>query len=132
MELKLATRRILPTPRELAILEWLWCYKAGTSSDIYGAFGKTWQVGRQVVSGILQIMLEKGFIERHSVQSRGMYQPALSRSELEQVMMQQLADTLFHGSLYALWRSLIKHPQFRVALEKHSDTMALEVVHRPN
>ena len=123
MELKLATRSVLPTPREFAILEWLWSRKSANSSDLYEAFGRSWHVRRQVMNGILQIMLEKGFIEQQSVQSRIIYKPALNRLELEQVIIRQLADSLFHGSLYALWRSLIRHPQFQMALEDHGGTM---------
>jgi predicted transcriptional regulator len=123
---------VISSQRELAILEYLWAGGESTASDIYKVFGATWQVSHKVVWGTMQIMLEKGFLEQYHKQSLVMYRPALSQLELEQRMLCQLAESVFHGSLLALWRSLVKHPQFLATLEKDKTNTTLERLHQPN
>jgi predicted transcriptional regulator len=102
----------LPTPRELALLGWLWEHGSASSRDLHVAFGKAWGVRRQVIRSTVQIMLEKGWLEGcyEGVQLR--YRPALSRSDLEQVCIGQVANLLFQGSLPALLLAVSRHPQY--------------------
>ena len=123
---------VLPSQREMNILEYLWLHKAASSSELYQAFGHLWQLRPQVVHGMLQIMLERGFLERHVEQSRAVYKPALSRTELENSILGYVAETFFHGSLSALWSSLVRHPKLRLALEPTAKRLTLEPIRQPN
>jgi BlaI family transcriptional regulator, penicillinase repressor len=123
---------LLPSQREIAILEYLWLHGTASSRDIHEVFGHLWQIRRQVIHGMLQVMLEKGLLERHIEQSRMVYKPASNRADFEQVVIQQVAETFFRGSLYALWHSVIRHPQFQLVLERASASVTVNKVRPTN
>jgi predicted transcriptional regulator len=132
VQIKQWSSSLLPSQREMKILEYLWSCKTASARDIHKVFGNLWQVRRQVVHSVLQIMLERGFVERHIEQSRAIYKPALSRADLEQAVIHHVAETFFHGSLYTLWCSLLRHPQFRLALEQAGTSANLNTVRPTN
>jgi predicted transcriptional regulator len=109
--LSLPNNFTLPTPREFAVLGWLWEHGPASSRDLHLAFGKAWGVRRQVLRSMVHIMLEKGLLEGCYEGVQVFYRPALSRPEFEQVCISQVATLLFQGSLPALLLAVRGHPQ---------------------
>lgn len=100
MRRKKASAPPRPTDLELAILHVLWQRGSGTVREILKDFNDTRaaQVGYTTVLKMLQIMMDKGLVERDDAQRPQVYRARLSQSETQQQLVGDLLDRAFGGS----------------------------------
>ncbi len=98
----MATKPIRPTKLELAILKVLW--EAGPRSvrDIQGILNETKPTGYTTVLKMLQIMTEKGLVERDESVRPQIYRAKYSQQQTQRHLLSDLVQRAFGGSVKAL------------------------------
>jgi predicted transcriptional regulator len=89
-----------PTDTELAILEILKDLKTGTVRQIHKHHNQIYeaQAGYTTILKIIQIMTEKGLVEKDSSQRPQVYKPRLSWKKTQQMLLTDLMEKAFNGS----------------------------------
>ena len=98
----MATKQIRPTKLELAILRVLW--EAGPRSvrDIQGILNESKPTGYTTVLKMLQIMTEKGLVDRDETVRPQIYRAKYSQEHTQRHLVSDLLQRAFGGSVKAL------------------------------
>ncbi|WP_295649192.1 BlaI/MecI/CopY family transcriptional regulator [uncultured Mucilaginibacter sp.] len=89
---------IKPTESELEILQVLWEKKACTVRDVHEELAQNKDAGYTTTLKLMQIMLEKGLVERDATNRTHIYKPLISIEHTRQNMLNKMIDTVFNGS----------------------------------
>jgi predicted transcriptional regulator len=97
---KKLTRLPRPTDTELAILEILKDLKTGTVRQILKVHNQIYEepAGYTTILKMIQIMTEKGLVEKDSSQRPQVYKPHLSWKKTQQILLTDLIEKAFAGS----------------------------------
>ena len=87
-----------PTDAELAILRTLWRLGPSTVRQVQEALNRDRETGYTTVLKTLQIMTEKGLVERDESQRTHIYQTRLTREQTQQQLVGDLLNKAFGGS----------------------------------
>lgn len=87
-----------PTDAELQILRVLWQNGPATVRDVQTTLNTQRDTGYTTVLKLLQIMTEKGLVERDESQRTHVYRASLSRAATQQQLVGDLLDKAFGGS----------------------------------
>ena len=89
-----------PTDTELAILEILKDLKTGTVRQILKVHNQIYeaQAGYTTILKTIQIMTEKGLVEKDSSQRPQVYKPRISWKKTQQMLLTDLMEKAFRGS----------------------------------
>ena len=85
-----------PTDAELAILRVLWSRGPSTVREIAEQMGR--QGAYTTVLKLLQIMTEKGLVERDEAERSHVYEAAYSEAHTQKQLVTDLLDRVFDGS----------------------------------
>jgi predicted transcriptional regulator len=98
----MATKQIRPTKLELAILKVLW--EAGPRSvrEIQTILNESKPTGYTTVLKMLQIMTEKGLVERDETVRPQIYRAKYSQEQTQRHLVSDLLQRAFGGSVKAL------------------------------
>ena len=99
------------TESELEILNVLWTLGSGTVREVHEALAKTKPTGYTTTLKLMQIMAEKGLLQRDESQRAHVYRPAIVREDAQSSLLRSLMDRLFDGSSAQLvLRALAEKP----------------------
>lgn len=87
-----------PTDAEMEILHVLWQYGPSTVRLINEELCKTRNVGYTTTLKIMQIMFDKGILQREQEGRTHIYSPAISELEVQEKVLDRLLETTFGGS----------------------------------
>jgi predicted transcriptional regulator len=87
-----------PTDAELTILHVLWDKGPTTVREVYKILSSGKNVGYTTVLKLMQIMTEKGLVERDESCRPQLYRPCFPREQTERQLIKDLADRAFGGS----------------------------------
>jgi len=87
-----------PTDAELAILNVLWERGASTVREVHEALSATQDTGYTTVLKLLQIMTEKGLVDRDESERAHVYEPRYSEQRTQRQLLGDLIDRAFRGS----------------------------------
>jgi predicted transcriptional regulator len=87
-----------PTDAELTILHVLWEKGPTTVREVYKILNSGKNVGYTTVLKLMQIMTEKGLVERDESCRPQIYRPCLPREQTERQLIKDLVDRAFGGS----------------------------------
>lgn len=87
-----------PTEAELELLRVLWEKGPATVRELHDAVNLQRAVGYTSVLKILQIMTEKGLVEREESAKAHIYRAAASQEETQNQLLRDLSERLFSGS----------------------------------
>ena len=87
-----------PTPAELEILEVLWTLGPSTVRGVHELLLKRRPMGYTGVLKLMQIMAEKGLVDRNEEQRAHVYKPRVPQQETRQTLLDHLVDRAFGGS----------------------------------
>ena len=89
-----------PTEVELAILQVLWRHGPGTVREVLRHFneGRASEAGYTTVLKMLQIMTEKGLVERDDARRPQVYRARLSQEQTQRQLVSDLLERAFGGS----------------------------------
>jgi predicted transcriptional regulator len=92
------TRAPRPTDAELAILRILWDRGPSTVRQVHDILGRDRQAAYTTALKLLQIMTEKGLVERDERDRTHIYRPRLSEETTQRQLVRDLVDRAFGGS----------------------------------
>ena len=108
-----------PTPSELEILAVLWDAGAATVREVQQTLEARRPTGYTTVLKLLQIMTDKGIVERDESRRAHLYSPRVPREHTEQQMVGDLVDRAFGGSASRLvMQALSSRPATAEELER--------------
>lgn len=87
-----------PTEGELELLRILWDRGPSTVRDIHQDLSTRRPLGYTSVLKLLQIMTEKGLVEREESARAHVYHPAASQNETQDQLVRDISERLFAGS----------------------------------
>ena len=87
-----------PTDAELEILNVLWQRGAATVREVHEELGARKATLYTTVLKMLQIMTEKGLVERDESQRAHLYRPRLAQDETQRQLLNDLLARAFDGS----------------------------------
>lgn len=104
-------RNALPTDAELQILSVLWRKGPSTVRDVHEALAVVQDTGYTTVLKLMQIMAQKGFVERDETNRSHVYRAAMTEEQAQRGLLGQLMDKAFSGSAAQLvMRALSMQP----------------------
>ena len=86
----------LPTEAELEIFNILWALGPSTVRDVHTALGK--DTGYTTVLKQMQVMVEKGLLERSERFRSHVYEPRIAKQQTQQRLARNLVHRAFDGS----------------------------------
>lgn len=108
-----------PTEVELELLRVLWGKGAATVREMYEVVSQQRTLGYTSVLKMLQIMTEKGLVERTEAGKAHIYRAAASQEETQSQMLRDLSERLFAGSAAQLaMHALLMQPASAEELEE--------------
>src|SRR5215470_186468 len=87
-----------PTPAELEILNVLWKSGPSTVREVHASLGEAKSTGYTTVLKLLQIMTEKGLVERDERQRAHVYTARLAEAQTQRQLVRDLLERAFGGS----------------------------------
>lgn len=87
-----------PSEAELRILHVLWKHGPSTVRGVYEKLENSTGVGYTTILKLLQIMFEKGFVQRDESARRHVYAPLLAQEQAEEMFLGDLLENVFNGS----------------------------------
>ncbi len=87
-----------PTEVELELLRVLWDKGPATVREMFETVSKQRTLGYTSVLKMLQIMTEKGLVEREEAGKAHIYRAAASQEDTQSQMLRDLSERLFAGS----------------------------------
>ncbi|MGH9755424.1 MAG: BlaI/MecI/CopY family transcriptional regulator [Blastocatellia bacterium] len=87
-----------PTDAELAILRVIWRRGASTVRQVCETLGQEREIGYTTVLKLMQIMTEKGLVERDETERTHVYQSKLTQEQTQQQLVGDLLEKAFGGS----------------------------------
>ena len=97
-------RRELPRPTEgeLELLRILWQKGAATVRELHDEVSQTRPLGYTSVLKLLQIMTDKGLVEREESGKAHIYRPVGTQQETQSRLVRDISERVFAGSAAAL------------------------------
>lgn len=87
-----------PTDRELAILQILWDRGPSTVREVNEVMNKHEKTVYTTTLKFMQIMTEKGLLERDESEMRHVYKPILTEEKTQKQLVSDLLERAFSGS----------------------------------
>jgi BlaI family transcriptional regulator, penicillinase repressor len=87
-----------PTEGELELLRVLWTKGSATVREVHDEIAQQRPLGYTSVLKLLQIMTEKGLVQRTESSKAHLYRATVSQEETQSQMLRDLSDRLFSGS----------------------------------
>ena len=91
-----------PTEAELAILRVLWARGPSTVREVQEVLNKAKQTGYTTALKLMQIMLDKGLLDRDESRRTHVYRPRVPEEKTQQQLVGDLIDRAFSGSAQKL------------------------------
>ncbi len=91
-----------PTASELSILNLLWDRGPLAVRDIHEALAEEKDVVYTTVLKTMQVMLERGFLDRESQGRKHIYRAAIRREDTQDKLLDTFLDRTFGGSVKSL------------------------------
>jgi predicted transcriptional regulator len=91
-------KKYRPTESELAILQILWKKGPSTVRFVNDELNKQREVGYTTTLKIMQIMADKGLVDRNTNQRMHIYTPAVKEKDTKNNLIQNFLETTFGGS----------------------------------
>jgi BlaI family transcriptional regulator, penicillinase repressor len=114
-----------PTEAELAILRVLWEAGTGTVRDILSVLNRSKPTGYTTVLKLLQIMTEKGLVQRDETRRPQIYRARYSQEHTQRQLVGDLLHRAFGGSVKTLVLQALSakksSPEELAAMEKLLD-----------
>ena len=89
---------IRPSDGELAILRVLWSLGPATVRDVHTELSKDRDMGYTTVLKLMQIMVEKGLVERDERARSHTYRPLQGEAETQRCLLKELLNKAFGGN----------------------------------
>ena len=89
---------IKPTESELEILQVIWKKGQCTVRDVHEELTKSKDAGYTTTLKLMQIMHDKGLVERDTTAKTHLYKALITREEAQKTALDKIISTVFKGS----------------------------------
>ena len=89
---------IKPTESELEILQIIWRLGQCTVRDVHEELAKSKDAGYTTTLKLMQIMHDKGLVERDTTAKTHLYKALITREQAQQTALDKIISTVFKGS----------------------------------
>lgn len=89
---------IKPTESELEILQVIWKKGQCTVRDVHEELAKSKDAGYTTTLKLMQIMHDKGLVERDTTAKTHLYRAVITREQAQQTALDKIISTVFKGS----------------------------------
>jgi BlaI family penicillinase repressor len=89
---------IKPTESELEILQVIWKNCQCTVRDVHEELAKSKDAGYTTTLKLMQIMHDKGLVERDTTAKTHLYKALITREQAQQTALDKIISTVFKGS----------------------------------
>lgn len=89
---------IKPTESELEILQVIWKQGQCTVRDVHEELAKNKDAGYTTTLKLMQIMHDKGLVERDTTAKTHLYKAVITREQAQQTALDKIISTVFKGS----------------------------------
>jgi BlaI family penicillinase repressor len=89
---------IKPTESELEILQVIWKRGQCTVRDVHEELSKNKDAGYTTTLKLMQIMHDKGLVERDTTSKTHLYKAVITREQAQQTALDKIISTVFKGS----------------------------------
>jgi BlaI family penicillinase repressor len=89
---------IKPTESELEILQIIWEKEQCTVRDVHEVLEKTKDAGYTTTLKLMQIMHDKGLVERDTSAKTHLYKALITREQAQNTALDKIISTVFKGS----------------------------------
>jgi len=96
------------TPQELAIMKVVWRLEAPTVRAVYEALRKTRPIAYTTVMTMMNVLEDKGYLEKKSNGRAHVYTPTRPRHQVVGAMVRDFVDRVFDGASSSLLLHLAK------------------------
>jgi len=93
-----AELEIKPTESEMEILQILWAKKTCTVREVHEILEKNKDAGYTTTLKLMQIMHEKGLVDRDTSSKTHIYKPLLNQQKTQQHLVSRMIENVFNGS----------------------------------
>jgi predicted transcriptional regulator len=97
-----------PTASELEILDVLWELESATVREIHDVIGRRKPMGYTTVLKLMQIMFEKGLVERDASARAHVYRAKAPQAETQKNLVSDLLEKAFRGSALKLVQNVLE------------------------
>ena len=97
-----------PTPAELEILDILWELKKATVREVFEEISKHKATTYTTVLKFMQIMQEKGLVERDVREKAHIYRPRQTQRQTQTKLVSTLLEKAFRGSALSLVQHVLE------------------------
>ncbi len=87
-----------PTESELEILQVIWKKGQCTVRDVHEELIKSKDAGYTTTLKLMQIMHDKGLVERDTTSKTHLYKAVITREQAQSTALDKILDTVFKGS----------------------------------
>jgi len=101
--------KVKPTAAELEILTLLWDSGPSSVREVHRQLSRHRDVFYTTTLKTMQVMTDKGLLERDTSQRAHIYSPAVSRDGIEKNLIDTLRKSMFNGSTAGLIISALGH-----------------------
>lgn len=96
-----------PTTAELEILNVLWEKQPATVREVFEIISATKPITYTTVLKTMQIMTEKGLVERDEQSKAHLYRAKIAQTETQKGLVSELLDKVFRGSAMELMQHIL-------------------------
>ncbi len=89
---------IKPTESELEILQVIWKHGQCTVREVHEELAKNKDAGYTTTLKLMQIMHDKGLVERDTTSKTHLYKALVTREQAQQTALDKIISTVFKGS----------------------------------
>ena len=112
-------KEINPTDSELEILQFLWAHKESRVKEVHEEINRKKNIKYTTILKLMQIMHEKGILDRRQEGKGHIYFPVVQKKDIEQKFLDKLLNSVYKGSTFNLVMSALgNHKASETELEK--------------
>ncbi|MEK7725223.1 MAG: BlaI/MecI/CopY family transcriptional regulator [Acidobacteriota bacterium] len=97
-----------PTTSELEILNVLWEKESATVREVFEVISVSKPIAYTTILKLMQIMTEKGLVERNVEGKAHLYRPTIAQTETQKGLVNDLLEKVFRGSAMQLVQHLLE------------------------
>lgn len=97
-----------PTTSELEILNVLWEKESATVREVFEVISTTKPIAYTTILKLMQIMTEKGLVERDVEGKAHLYRAAIPQTETQKGLVSDLLEKVFRGSAMQLVQHILE------------------------
>lgn len=121
----MAAKYVKPTESELEILQILWDKNLATVREVHEELAKTKDVGYTTTLKLMQIMHDKGLVNRDESMRTHIYQAAVNKEKTQKHLLNKMIDSLFGGSSTQLVLQALGGGEQKVSAEELAQIQTL-------